>query len=358
MTTATAQMVRPAISGQRWTKLLAPLGGLALIGGLIALFATPAGEDTGETPAEVVAYAASHESWTIVTLLFGIASIALSGAFVAGVYSRLQRLATSTEAALVLIGGIMFTLCFALCWVVWGAPLADMPDESARALAHAEAYLSYRRHRLVPARRRRDRRRRDGRSGLARRQARRAPGLARLARRRARDRVARDGRLPRHVRLDGLDRARLDRDVRGAIRGLSPSAVHGGGLRRSSAGPPPRRVTYLDREGHLLARSRSPRLGLWRRVCGRSSGLHHRRRGSGVDDRRDLRRRHHGCVPVGLDSFGAAPARARGSPGTGLPRHIRRPSGRRELRPHARERDRRHGAQGGSRHRRGAPGRP
>ena len=143
MTTATAQMVRPAISGQRWTKLLAPLGGLALIGGLIALFATPAGEDTGETPAEVVAYAASHESWTIVTLLFGIASIALSGAFVAGVYSRLQRVATSTEAALVLIGGIMFTLCFALCWVVWGAPLADMPDESARALAHAEAYLSY-----------------------------------------------------------------------------------------------------------------------------------------------------------------------------------------------------------------------
>ncbi|MGH3037933.1 MAG: hypothetical protein ACRDLZ_00755 [Gaiellaceae bacterium] len=89
MTTITTDIAGPAISGQRSTKLLAPLGGLALIGGLIALFATPAGEDTGDSPAEVVAYAVSHESWTTATLLFGIASIALSGAFVAGVHSRL-----------------------------------------------------------------------------------------------------------------------------------------------------------------------------------------------------------------------------------------------------------------------------
>lgn len=143
MTTATAQMVRPAISGQRWTKLLAPLGGLALIGGIVALFATPAGEDSGETPAEVVAYAASHGSWTIAILLFAVASIALSGAFVAGVYSRLRTMATSTESALMLIGGTMFTLCFALCWIVWAAPLDDMPTDRARALAQAEAYLGF-----------------------------------------------------------------------------------------------------------------------------------------------------------------------------------------------------------------------
>jgi hypothetical protein len=143
LTTATAQMVRPVISQQRWTKLLAPLAGLGLIGGLVALFATPAGEDSGETAADVVAYAASHGSWTIATLLFGLASIALSGAFVAGVYSRLQSVATSTESALVLIGGTVFALCFALCWIVWGAPLDDMPEERARALAQAEAYLGY-----------------------------------------------------------------------------------------------------------------------------------------------------------------------------------------------------------------------
>jgi hypothetical protein len=143
LTTATAQIVRPAVSRQRWTRLLAPLGGLALLAGLIGLFASPAGEDSGETPAEVVAYAISHGSWTIATLLFGIASIALSGAFVAGLYGRLRTIATSTESALVLIGGTVFTLCFALCWIVWGAPLDDMPEQRARALAQAEAYLGY-----------------------------------------------------------------------------------------------------------------------------------------------------------------------------------------------------------------------
>ena len=143
MTTATAQMVRPVVSGQRWTRLLAPLGGIALLAALVTLFVSPAGDDTGETPAEVVAYATSHAGWTLAILLFGIASLALSGAFVAGLYGRLRTVATPTESALVLIGGTVFALCFALCWIVWGAPLDDMPDERARALAQAEAYLGY-----------------------------------------------------------------------------------------------------------------------------------------------------------------------------------------------------------------------
>ena len=42
-------------------RLLAPIGGLGLVAGLIALMVSPASDDTGETPAEVVAYAASHE---------------------------------------------------------------------------------------------------------------------------------------------------------------------------------------------------------------------------------------------------------------------------------------------------------
>ena len=35
----------------------------------------------------------------------------------------------------------MFVLCFVLCWVIWTAPLVDMPDDPARALSQAEAYL-------------------------------------------------------------------------------------------------------------------------------------------------------------------------------------------------------------------------
>lgn len=81
-----------------------------------------------------------------------------------------------------------------------GAPPATMPDEPARALVQAEAYLGYDDiGRLllgtagigaaaiaVPA---------SSRPGAA------VSGLARLARRRARDRVPGDGRLPRNVRL-------------------------------------------------------------------------------------------------------------------------------------------------------------
>jgi hypothetical protein len=34
-------------------------------------------------------------------------------------------------------------LCFALCWIIWMAPLVDMPSDPARALSEAEAYLGY-----------------------------------------------------------------------------------------------------------------------------------------------------------------------------------------------------------------------
>jgi hypothetical protein len=101
------------------------------------------GDDTGETPAEVVAYASSHEDWTVAILLFGLASILLGALFTAGLYARLRSVATETESVLVVIGGTAFTLCFALCLLLWSAPLADMPGERGRALSQAEAYLGY-----------------------------------------------------------------------------------------------------------------------------------------------------------------------------------------------------------------------
>ena len=110
---------------------------------MITLIVSPAGDDTGETPSEVVAYAASHDGWTLAILLFAVASVLLSGAFVAGLHARLRAVTTPTESALVLIGGTVFTLCFALCWIVWGAPLDSLPEDSTRALAQAEAYLAF-----------------------------------------------------------------------------------------------------------------------------------------------------------------------------------------------------------------------
>jgi hypothetical protein len=141
MTTTTLDtgLVRSRIT---WARLLGPIGGLGLVAGMIAIFVSPAADDTGETPAEVVAYAQSHEGWTIAIALFALASIALGGAFVAGLHARLQGIATATESALVLLGGTLFTSCFALCWLIWTAPLTDQPTDRAVALAEAQAYLA------------------------------------------------------------------------------------------------------------------------------------------------------------------------------------------------------------------------
>ena len=132
-----------ALTRRGWTRLLAPLGGLGVVAGLIMLMVSPASDDTGDTPAEVVAYAASHEGWNMAILLFGIASIALGGMFVAGLHARLRSVATEAQSTLVLVGGIAFTLCFAMSWIVWMAPLVDMPSDASRAVAQAEAYLGY-----------------------------------------------------------------------------------------------------------------------------------------------------------------------------------------------------------------------
>ena len=82
MTTTTLDSA--AIGSERSRPpLLAPLAGLAFVGGLITLFVTPGGEDTGETPREVVAYAASHEGWILAMAFFALATIPLGGIFVA-----------------------------------------------------------------------------------------------------------------------------------------------------------------------------------------------------------------------------------------------------------------------------------
>ena len=142
--TRTTLDVRPsAITTGGLSRLLAPLAGLGLVAGLIMLMLSPASDDSGETPAEVVRYASSHEGWNLAILLFGLLSIGLGGAFTAGLHARLRHVATDIESALVLIAGTAFTLCFGLCWIIWMAPLSDMPSDEARALAQAEAYLGY-----------------------------------------------------------------------------------------------------------------------------------------------------------------------------------------------------------------------
>jgi len=143
MTTSTLDLTGAELRRPAWGRILPGLGGLGLVAGLIAIMVSPAGDDAGETPAQVIEYAQSHQTWTVVIALFGLASLAFGGAFVAGLYDRLHAVATRIESVLILIGGTLFTLCFALCWTIWTAPLADTPGNTAADLAQAQAYLSY-----------------------------------------------------------------------------------------------------------------------------------------------------------------------------------------------------------------------
>ena len=72
-----------------------------------------------------------------IVAFFALAAIPLGGIFVAALLARLRGLATETEATLVLIGGIVFALCFALAFTIWSAPLVDVSGDAGRALAQA-----------------------------------------------------------------------------------------------------------------------------------------------------------------------------------------------------------------------------
>ena len=61
MTTATSETVRFATARPAWTRLLPPLGGIGLVAGLFVSFNSPLVEDSGDTPAEVVAKVSDHK---------------------------------------------------------------------------------------------------------------------------------------------------------------------------------------------------------------------------------------------------------------------------------------------------------
>ena len=143
MTTATSEAIHFETARHTWTKLLPPLAGLVLVAGLVVSLNSPAVEDAGDTPAEIVATASAHDMWAKVVLAFALIAVALAGMFVAGLHTRLRKVATPLESTLVLVGGIVFTVCFPLALFMFQAPLVDMPGDRARALVEAEAYLTY-----------------------------------------------------------------------------------------------------------------------------------------------------------------------------------------------------------------------
>lgn len=107
MTTADVSVAVPttARSGASWLERWSPLGGLLFVIGAVALALSPAGGETGETAAEVVSFARSNDAWMVAASIFGLAALVLTAWFVAGLYTRLRKVGTSTEAVLALVGG-------------------------------------------------------------------------------------------------------------------------------------------------------------------------------------------------------------------------------------------------------------
>jgi hypothetical protein len=78
----------------------------------------------------------------VVASIFGLAALVLTAWFVAGLYTRLRKAGTITEAVLALVGGVAFSLLFFVALTIWSAPLIDIEQDEAMALAQASAFLT------------------------------------------------------------------------------------------------------------------------------------------------------------------------------------------------------------------------
>ena len=120
-----------------WIHTLGAIG--AILFPLVLLFSFFTSQDTGDTAAELIAYAKdnSTEVWTLQAL--GLGAPILIGAFVASLRVRL-RAANEVYQALTVIGGTLFIAFFAVGMTLWAAPLISSDELST---AGAEAYLAF-----------------------------------------------------------------------------------------------------------------------------------------------------------------------------------------------------------------------
>jgi hypothetical protein len=132
-------MSEPATSRRGWSERWSPLGGLAAVVLFLVVYIAT-GDDTGDTPEEVIAYATDHETELAVQLITGLVALPLLLWFVSGLYARVRRWPSQTAPALVLAGGTGYTLLLFVASTIWSAPLVDFPGD-ADPTAAANAYL-------------------------------------------------------------------------------------------------------------------------------------------------------------------------------------------------------------------------
>jgi hypothetical protein len=106
---------------------------------LAILFSFFTSDDSGDTAAELIAYAKDNTTDAWVLQIIALTAPLLIGAFVASLRVRL-RAANGAYQALTLIGGTLFVAFLGVGLTLWAAPLLS-PDELTNA--GADAYLAF-----------------------------------------------------------------------------------------------------------------------------------------------------------------------------------------------------------------------
>ena len=120
-----------------WIEKVGAVGAVLIPLALVYSFFTSG--DTGDTGAEVIAYANDNqaEAWTL--QIIALVTPVLIGLLVASLWARL-RAASEAFRALTLIGGTLFIAFFSTGMTLWAIPLLS-PDELTEA--GADAYLTF-----------------------------------------------------------------------------------------------------------------------------------------------------------------------------------------------------------------------
>ena len=120
-----------------WVRIVGAIGAILLPLAVLYLFAK--GDDTGDTSAELIAYADDNSADVWFMQIIALLAPLLIGLFVASLWVRL-RPANEVFRALTLLGGTLFIAFLSTGLTLWAAPLLSSGELTT---AGAEAYLGY-----------------------------------------------------------------------------------------------------------------------------------------------------------------------------------------------------------------------
>jgi hypothetical protein len=120
-----------------WVHAIGAIGAILIPLALVFSFFTS--QDTGDTGAELIAYAKDNPMDVWILQIIALAAPFLIGAFVASLRVRL-RAANEAYQALTVIGGTLFIAFLGVGLTLWAAPLLSSDELTT---AGAEAYLAF-----------------------------------------------------------------------------------------------------------------------------------------------------------------------------------------------------------------------